>query len=73
MNNAEVYKQYCAAIEKATGFKGKELSEAIAEANRRCYQVLFGSRNIRQRDMSEQQLQQLIEHRKLITSLMLAK
>lgn len=67
---SQVYKQYCDAIAKKTGLTGKELSNHIAETNRRCYQVLFGNREIRQRMMDEQQLERLTEHRQLMIDLM---
>lgn len=68
-----VYKNYCQAIALSTGKKGKALSDAIAEANRMSYRILFGTRDIRQSDMTEQQLDKLLEHRLAMTSAMLTK
>lgn len=70
---SEIYRSYCNAIALVTGAKGQELSERIAEANRQAYYILFNSRSIRQRNMTQQQLIQLVEHRQQVTSVMVMK
>lgn len=70
---AQAYRSYCQAIALNSGLKGKALSERIAECNRQSYFILFNDRNIRQRNMTEQQLIKLSEHRAQVTSAMILK
>jgi hypothetical protein len=67
---ANAYKEYCAALQLQSGLTGEELREHIRETVRQSYEVLFQSKTIRQRDLNENQLALLCYHRKTMTYLM---
>jgi ribosomal protein S10 len=63
---ASVYRRYCTAIAEATGYTGQQLSDEIANSNRDMYEMLFGNREIRQRNMDSIQLEQLMRLRSMV-------
>lgn len=67
---ADAYKAYCAALQVKSGLQGEALREHIRETVRQSYLVLFNSREIRQRDLSPEQLVKLCLHRESMTRLM---
>lgn len=66
---ASIYHLYCAYVLLNADNK----SETIRKANRLSYKIVFGNEHIRQRDMSEQQLDKITEHRLHMIRLMQAK
>ncbi len=67
---SSIYQAYCQTIAANSGLMGEQLRERIRECNRRLYVSLGHSTEVRQRDMSEDDLDEVTSAREASIELM---